>query len=412
MKLPTLPRLSSSYICNNCLLRTLPVSKSTTTTTTRRLYSSSSNPPPPPPAGYAPLPSRRLISLTGPDSTHYLQGVITANLSSPSNPRTSGFYAAFLNAQGRLLNDVFIYPYTDPGKEAGKGEGWLIEVDAKEVTVLAKHIKRYKLRAKFEVRVLEVGERGVWSAWSAWTEGGEGWTAHTLGGGSGVAGEKGNDNELDGGSGSGSEGTISCLDTRAPGMGRRLLLPGDQKPDVDADETTEDVYRVRRYLKGVAEGQDELVREQALPQESNVDFMGGIDYKKGCYVGQELTIRTHHRGVVRKRILPVMLYGMEDEVPSALEYDAGSELGAEGIPRETGIGRFEKRGRSAGKFLTGVGNVGLGLCRLETMTDVLVQGEAGGYKEGDEFKVEWEGSDGQGKALKIKAFVPSWHLKQ
>ncbi|KAH7419316.1 hypothetical protein BKA64DRAFT_650526 [Cadophora sp. MPI-SDFR-AT-0126] len=210
----------------------------------------------------------------------------------------------------------------------------------------------------------------------------------------------------------GKEGVISCPDKRAPGMGRRLLLPGDSKPELDIPETSEDVYRVRRYLKGVAEGQDELAREQALPQESNVDFMGGIDYKKGCYVGQELTIRTHHRGVIRKRILPVMLYGMDESEPTALEYDAGKKLGVEGIPRETGIGRFEKRGRSAGKFLAGVGNIGLGLCRLETMTDVQVQGEAGGYKEGDEFKVDWEGEDGEGKSLKIKAFVPPWHLKQ
>ncbi|KAG4434588.1 ccr4 associated factor, partial [Cadophora sp. M221] len=150
-----LPRISSqySYICNNCLRRTLPISKRTTQPLLQRLYSSSSSPtnlaqapPPPPAAGFTHLPSRRLIALTGPDSTHYLQGVITANLTSSSPP--AGFYAAFLNAQGRLLNDVFIYPYT----ESGKGDGWLIEVDAKEVTVLAKHIRRYKLRAKFEVR--------------------------------------------------------------------------------------------------------------------------------------------------------------------------------------------------------------------------------------------------------------------
>ncbi|PVH89628.1 Aminomethyltransferase folate-binding domain-containing protein [Cadophora sp. DSE1049] len=382
IRLPRIPS-QSPYICNNCLSRTLPTARLATQRFSSSSSSSpSSNPPSLPPSAYAYLSSRRLISLTGPDSTHYLQGVITANLS-PSPPRTSGgFYAAFLNAQGRLLNDVFIYPYTEPGKEAGKGEGWLIEVDAKEVAVLAKHIRRYKLRAKFEVRVLDVGERGVWKSAAS------------------------------SGSGGGKEGAISCPDKRAPGMGRRLLLPGDSKPEVDVQETTEDVYRVRRYLKGVAEGQDELVREQALPQESNVDFMGGIDYKKGCYVGQELTIRTHHRGVVRKRILPVMLYGMEESEPTALEYDAGKVLGVEGIPRETGIGRFEKRGRSAGKFLAGAGNVGLGLCRLETMTDVQVQGEAGGYKEGDEFKVEWEGEGGEEKSLKVKAFVPSWHLKQ
>ena len=268
----------------------------------------------------------------------------------------------------------------------------MIDVDAKEAEKLAKHIKRYKLRAKFDVRLLPNDERGVWNIWK---DEHDGWTAHGLAG------------DLQ--EGKGRDGEVGCEDKRAPGMGRRVILEGGKKPEEDVEETSEEVYRVRRYLKGVPEGQDELIREAALPQESNVDFMGGIDYRKGCYVGQELTIRTHHTGVVRKRILPIMLYGKDEKEPRELEYRRGEELGVEGIPRETSIGRWEKRGRSAGKFLTGVGNVGLGLCRLEIMTDVLIQGEAGGYREGDEFKVEWEGDEGS-EIVKLKAFVPSWHL--
>ncbi|EKD20447.1 folate-binding protein YgfZ [Drepanopeziza brunnea f. sp. 'multigermtubi' MB_m1] len=390
-----------SYICSNCLSRTLSLATKTT-----RLYSTSTSSPPskpppskpPPSAAYAHLSNRRLIALTGPDSTHYLQGVITANLS-PNAPRTSGFYAAFLNASGRLLNDVFVYPYVDGG--GGKygaegGGGWLIEVDAKEVDVLAKHIRRYRLRSRFEVRVLEVGERGVWSLWADGN--------HDSNGNS--------DGDFNGNGRNWTKGVIGCEDSRAPGMGRRVLLPGDRKPEADREECTEEVYRLRRYLKGVPEGQDELVREQALPQESNVDYMGGIDYRKGCYVGQELTIRTHHRGVVRKRILPVMIYGVDEKEPEVLQYlgGGGGLWGAESIPRETGIGRWEKKGRSAGKFLVGLGNVGLGLCRLETMTDVqLAQGEGISKGEGDEFKLEWE-QEGEGRVVKVKAFVPTWHL--
>ncbi|CAL3969261.1 hypothetical protein PZA11_006145 [Diplocarpon coronariae] len=378
------------YVCINC--RSYTLASSLTIKPTRR-YSTTA---PPPTAAYTLLSSRRLISLTGPDSTHYLQGVITANIS-PSSPRATGFYAAFLNAPGRLLNDVFIYPHSEDGTE-----GWLIEVDAKEVQVLANHIKRYRLRSKFEVRIVEEGERSVWSVWREGEGEGEGGrTPH------GPATSR-PDSGLDGWI---AKGGVACEDKRAPGMGRRLLLPGGQKPPVDCEESTQDAYRLRRYLKGVPEGQDELPREHALPQESNIDFMGGIDYKKGCYVGQELTIRTHHRGVVRKRILPVMLYGKDEEAPAALEYMPRKELGVEGIPRETGIGRINKRGRSAGKFIMGMGNVGLGLCRLETMTGVQVQGEAGAYQEGDEFKLEWE-VEGKGQIVKIKAFVPPWHPKQ
>ena len=380
---------SKSPICRGCrsrLPRTFPC---------HRLYTSSRsspNPPTPPRSGFAHLSNRRLISLRGPDSSHYLQGVITANIS-PSAQRSTGFYTAFLNAQGRVLNDVFIY-----SDHAVPGYAWLIEVDAAEAEKLYKHIKRYKLRAKFDVRLIDESEMGVWSIWQ--TKDGKGnpdgsasWTAHTIGEPDRHASHE-----------------IGCVDSRAPGMGRRLILPGFKKPEVEEgmEETTEEAYRVRRYLKGVAEGQGEILRESALPQESNIDFMGGIDYRKGCYVGQELTIRTHHTGVIRKRILPLMIYGREDEMPKTLEYNPNVEFG--NPPAETDIARFNKKGRSAGKWLAGVGNIGLGLCRVEIMTDTVVQGEAGSYKDGDEFKLEWTGEDGSTKAVKVKAFVPPWHL--
>jgi folate-binding protein YgfZ len=193
-------------------------------------------------------------------------------------------------------------------------------------------------------------------------------------------------------------------------MGYRILQTNGQTPQVDLDATTEDSYTIRRYLTGVGEGQEELLRETALPQESNMDIMNGIDFHKGCYVGQELTIRTKHRGVVRKRILPCMIYPKTSPMPTSLAYDPSSEApGAETIPAEKSIGRFEKRGRSAGKWLRGMGNVGLALCRLETMTDVVLPGEtaAAGYSAEDEFVLEW-GGEGVEEAVKIKAFVPEW----
>jgi transferase CAF17, mitochondrial len=383
-----------SFVCRSCFSwSTRPVSSNPT----RRLYTSynpTSTPPPPPPprSGFAYLGTRRLISLRGPDVAHYLQGVVTANVS-PTTQHTSGFYTAFLNAQGRVLNDVFIYP--DHGSSKW---GWLIEVDAAEAEKLYKHIKRFKLRAKFDVRLVDESEMGVWSVWRGKErkdqgDSGAAWTSHTIG-----------ENIVP------DSQEIGCADLRAPGMGRRLILPGGQKPEVEVEteESTEEVYRVRRYLKGVPEGQSEILREAALPQESNIDFMGGIDYRKGCYVGQELTIRTHHTGVIRKRILPVMIYGESEEMPKVLEYKPDIEL--DRPPAETSIARFNKKGRSAGKWISGVGNIGLGLCRLEIMTSTMVQGEAGGYKEGDEFKMEWSNESGTTKMVKVKAFVPPWHL--
>jgi folate-binding protein YgfZ len=193
-------------------------------------------------------------------------------------------------------------------------------------------------------------------------------------------------------------------------------LSDGKTPEVECEEVSEESAKIRRYLKGVPEGQDELLREVALPQESNIDYMGGIDYRKGCYVGQELTIRTHHTGVVRKRVLPVMLYNSSSEVPKTLEYvpEQANGLAVENIPVETRIGRVDKKGRSAGKWLNGVGNLGLALCRLEIMTGMSVGGEAppGGWKTDDEFKLEWGVEGAREDEVRVKAFVPNWHLNK
>ncbi|KAK3075382.1 hypothetical protein LTS18_014051, partial [Coniosporium uncinatum] len=118
-----------------------------------------------------------------------------------------------------------------------------------------------------------------------------------------------------------------------------------------------------------------------------------------CYVGQELTIRTHHTGVVRKRILPVQLYSPEDAEPTQLEYNPQDAMPSP--PSGTDIKKAEGRGRSTGKFLTD---------------------EPSSFKPGTEFKMRWErdanaGGEGEGEAkegmgrqeeVKIKAFVPGW----
>jgi folate-binding protein YgfZ len=235
--------------------------------------------------------------------------------------------------------------------------------------------------------LVDVGEMGVWAAW-----------------GEGVAVTQG-------------KGEVAMVDPRFPALGWRMVTSRD-RPEVDLESVEERDYTIRRYLAGIPEGQKEILREQALPLESNMDIMGGIDFRKGCYVGQELTIRTKHRGVVRKRILPCMIYTEDKPAPEELVYTPNSLLAeggfksAEEIPSETSIGRVEKKGRSAGKWLAGIGNVGLALCRLEIMTDLVLPGEASagtGFSPSDEFvlteKVE---ADGVGRKVKIKAFVPAW----
>ncbi|KAI1094632.1 Aminomethyltransferase folate-binding domain-containing protein [Rostrohypoxylon terebratum] len=375
-------------------------------------------PPPPPPAGYAHLSSRRLLSISGPDAPKFLHGIITQavvaepsasggrRFNTPSSSSigaahstagSSGFYAAFLNATGRVLHDVFVYRDTLGlgGAHGAGGEAFVVEVDAAQVEGLATHIKRYKLRSKLACRVLDEGECAVWQVWDN--------SASSLSAAPRV------------------KDAIALADTRAPGMGYRVLRLGDGMGnlELDVERSDDTAYRIHRYLLGVAEGQDEIPREQALPLEGNMDVSGGIDFRKGCYVGQELTIRTRHRGVVRKRILPCLLYPSSPP-PQKLEYNpyigqgqpGEQELSAEDVPPNLSIGRDGAKGRSAGTWLRGVGNIGLALCRLQIMTDVELPGEtaAAPFDPSNEFLVKWgadeEGNGGQ--SVKIKAFVPDW----
>ncbi|KAL5002184.1 hypothetical protein BDV10DRAFT_131536 [Aspergillus recurvatus] len=369
--------------------------------------------PPPPQAGYARLTNRGLISITGLDSTTFLQGLITQNMFIPNDPdrriRHTGSYAAFLNSTGRVLNDAFIYPLPQADEPA-----WLVEVDKDQVPKLLKHLKKHKLRAKLKLRALDDGERTVWASWKNHSE--PRWAAYNL--------------ELPSSSPFPAHASIvGCVDTRAPGFGSRLVVPGDedlrshfQGEDethvaVTGKEVGLDAYAIRRMLHGVAEGQSEIITESALPLECNMDMMRGVDFRKGCYVGQELTIRTHHRGVVRKRILPVQLY--KDDLSAAPSPDSpvyDSSVRIQPPPPGSNISKISARkGRSAGKFLGGIGNIGLALCRLEVMTDIALTGEASQYSPKQEFKVSWEGdakgSDAQSPEsgeVKVKAIVPPW----
>ncbi|KAI1149420.1 Aminomethyltransferase folate-binding domain-containing protein [Nemania diffusa] len=376
-------------------------------------------PPPPPSSGHARLRSRRLISISGLDAPHFLQGLITTSIeatdaiSLTSSTHITGsppwYYCGFLNALGRVLHDVYIYP-VPPG--SGGEPHFMIEVDAAQLATLLKHLKRFKLRSKIFLRAIEEDEMSVWQMWNE----GE-WPSYAP-----------HVKDL----AQSDRRSIVIPDVRAPGMGYRVLTVG---PDLNvqaldlpsglqsamAGKTDEAAYRVRRYLRGVPEGSTEIIPAQALPQESNLDVMDAIDFRKGCYVGQELTIRTRHQGVVRKRILPCVLYSEGEAMPTSLEYnpDATPPVAVEGGNLNgLAIGRYDKKKRTTGTFLAGTGNIGLALCRVQLMSDLVVPNDtmAAEFDPAAEFVIQ-PGKDEEGKAVdqacgtkvvKVKAFVPDW----
>ncbi|KAF3930749.1 hypothetical protein ABW19_dt0210438 [Dactylella cylindrospora] len=375
------------YICRSCLQkRSISASRRLndalpTTPETQRLIL-----PPSVPSEHRTFKldtSRKLVSIQGVDAENFLNGITTNSI--PDAKSVEGLYSAILTAQGRVLYDIFIYPTNHARNPAlsnnSDDPAFLIDVAANLVPELLRLFRRYKLRSKFTVKALEGFD--VWSVPNSFRLG-DNPTTHPK---------------------------VGCVDPRAPGLGRRLVLPSDTPLSEELFTAPDDelAYKLKRYLLGVPETPTEIISGSALPQESNIDYMSGINFNKGCYVGQELTIRTKHTGIVRKRILPFQLYTSAEPLRNTTPiYDPAFGATLPEIPAGGNISRVGKKGRSAGKFFGNVGNIGLGLCRLEIMTNVVLVGEGPAFNpETDEFKVDL--GEGATEGIKVKAFVPEWH---
>ncbi|KAL1739231.1 hypothetical protein HDZ31DRAFT_69155 [Schizophyllum fasciatum] len=250
----------------------------------------------------APVANRALLAVTGSQAVEFLNGLVASEVQAPHKP----FYTAFLHPQGRVIHDTFVYTTTDATTGA---KGFVVEYDARPgelTTDLPALLKRYILRSKVKLRDV-TNEYDVWQAWGSpqaerfWDH--ERRWAFAKSGVVEPAWDVLN---------AWPWGTWdqALHDRRAPGMGTRLLVRKGDKPEAasDHDVASSDAYKLHRILHGVPEGTADIPPTQAFPMESNLDVMGGLNFRKGCYVGQELTVRTYHTGAIRKRILPVALH--------------------------------------------------------------------------------------------------------
>jgi len=172
------------------------------------------------------------------------------------------------------------------------------------------------------------------------------------------------------------------------------------------DVVPPEAYTLHRILRGVPEGLDDIPPMQAFPMESNLDVMGGLNFRKGCYVGQELTVRTYHTGVVRKRILPVIIQ-KPDELgnvtpgTSSPSFPSGLDLRAV-VARSPEDGSRVPRPRGNGKLLISIQGVGLALLRLEHIE---------GAEKGD-FRIEFDVTGEDGKATwAVSHWWPDWRME-
>ena len=213
------------------------------------------------PLTFAELPSRALVKVTGDDWRSFLQGQLTQDVDTLAVGEAR--FGALLTPQGRLLHDMFI---------VGREDGCWLDVEAAQRDALIKRLTMYKLRAKVS---FEADPTPVSTLFP--------------------------NRSREGGNPSG----IWVKDPRMDDLGWRGYAGAAPADARQADEADYDLHCLTLGVPGPADwGAD-----KTYPIEANFDLLGGIDFKKGCFVGQETTSRMKRRGVIKNRMLPIAFDG-------------------------------------------------------------------------------------------------------
>lgn len=245
------------------------------------------------------LPSRAVLAVSGEDAKSFLNGLLTVDTLklAPHAPR----YGLLLSPQGKFLHDLFVR------EEGGR---ILLDAEAARLEDLRKRLMMYRLRAKVEI----AEEKGL-RVYAGWNEPAPG---------------------------------DATLDPRLPALGFRLYAP-----DAATTAMAED-YDLHRLALGVPDGSRDLTVDRSLALEWGLDALKGVDFDKGCYVGQEVTARTHFRAQLRKYIFRVR----------------GKTLPPAGTP-------VMQEAREAGALASSRDGIGLALLRIEEATNGLPLSSAG-----------------------------------
>jgi tRNA-modifying protein YgfZ len=212
------------------------------------------------------LEDRGVVCVSGADATAFLQGLLTNDVErlAPGEAR----YAALLTPQGKILFDMIVV------RAHGDEPSYLIDCAAAQAADLAKRLGFYKLRAKVSIAD-ESADRAVAAIW----------------------GEE--PPSMD-------EGLVYA-DPRDSRLGSRAILPRPIAAAIGSEHASE--YEALRIAVGAPKGGVDFAYGDAFPHDANFDLLHGVDFDKGCYVGQEVVSRMQHRGTARKRVARVKLTG-------------------------------------------------------------------------------------------------------
>jgi hypothetical protein len=245
------------------------------------------------------LPDRSLIDIGGADAGDFLHGIITTDVEGlPDNEARPG---ALLTPQGKILFDFLIWRTAD---------GFVIECDASQREALIRRLTMYKLRAAV---TLSAGETGVTLTW-----------------------------------GEAADSTSGIVD----GAFRKAGLLLKRQPVHAAEGHDGEAYDALRVEAGLAVSGRDYALQDAFPHDVLLDLDGGLSFRKGCYIGQEVVSRMQHRGTARRRVAQVSA--------EALLPASGTELLAGGKP--------------VGALGTVSGNRALAIVRIDRVGDAMARG--------------------------------------
>jgi tRNA-modifying protein YgfZ len=262
------------------------------------------------------LPDRGVVKVVGEPARGFLNGLLTSDIGqvTPQKP----CFAALLTPQGKIVADGIVAEA--PAEDGG---GFFIDCPRALAIGFVDKLNFYKLRAPIIAEDLsEV--LGVLAAWD-----GDGTTEYGL----------------------------VYSDPRLPALGQRIMLPphlaAQAAVDLGAELVDASAYEAHRIALGVPRGGLDFSYGDAFPHETDMDQLGGVDFAKGCYVGQEVVSRMEHRGTARTRAVPVVYDGYAPEA---------------GAPVTAGERQIGHMGSTAG-------GRGVALLRLDRVADAMSRGD-------------------------------------
>lgn len=268
------------------------------------------------------LDERAVLRITGGDARKFLENVITNDVESlaPDQAR----FAALLTPQGKIVADFLVIAASEED-----GGGFLLDAPRALAEDIAKKLNFYKLRA--DVRIEARPDLAVAAIL-------EGRATAELG--------------------------LAFDDPRHGGLGQRLVLPAESvRADLEAAGfavAAADAYHERRIALGIPEGGKDFIYNDAYPHEAGMDQLNGVDFKKGCFIGQEVVSRMERKTTPRTRIVQVTF----DTAPfPGVDVKAGD--------------------KPAGHMGSGENGKGLAMVRLDRVHAALAKGEkitAGGIE--------------------------------